>query len=55
MEDVKEEKRKLKIRNLFKKPAKNVFWAWIAYQTIKGTLTLSFIWIPLFYYLWFSK
>ena len=31
----------------FKKPGKNMFWAWIAYQTIKGTLTMSFIWIPL--------
>ncbi len=38
----------------FQKPAKNLFWAWIAYQTIKGTLTLSFIWIPLIY-MWFSK
>jgi hypothetical protein len=26
-----------------------VFWAWIAYQTIKGTLTTSLIWIPLIF------
>lgn len=39
----------LKTRNLFKKPAKNLFWAWIAYQTVKGTLTTSLIWIPLIY------
>lgn len=25
------------------------FWAWIAYQTIKGTLTTSLIWLPLLY------
>ncbi len=31
----------------FKKPGKELFWAWIAYQTIKGTLTTSLIWIPL--------
>ena len=37
----------------FKKPSKNLFWAWIAYQSIKGTLTLSFIWAPLIYY-WFT-
>lgn len=24
-----------------------LFWAWIAYQSVKGALTLSFIWIPL--------
>lgn len=32
---------------------KKVFWAWIIYQAIKGTLTLSFIWIPLIYMWWF--
>lgn len=31
----------------FKKPGKKMFWAWIAYQAIKGTLTTSLIWIPL--------
>lgn len=31
----------------FKKPGRNMFWAWIAYQTIKGTLTTSLVWIPL--------
>jgi hypothetical protein len=31
----------------FKKPGKELFWAWIAYQTIKGTITTSLIWIPL--------
>lgn len=38
-------------RNIFKfkKPAKNMFWAWIAYQTVKGTLTTSLIWVPLIY------
>ena len=37
-----------------KKPGKNLFWAWIAYQCIKGTTTLTLIWIPLFYVWWHS-
>lgn len=28
-----------------------LFWAWVAYQSIKGLVTLSFIWIPLFLWL----
>jgi hypothetical protein len=36
----------------FKKPGKHLFWAWIAYQTIKGTLTTTMIWVPLLLYLW---
>lgn len=24
-----------------------LFWAWIAYQSIKGAITLSLIWVPL--------
>jgi hypothetical protein len=24
-----------------------LFWAWIIYQAVKGSLTLAFIWIPL--------
>jgi hypothetical protein len=31
---------------------KRLFWLWIAYQTIKGTLTTALIWIPLLYYYW---
>ena len=27
---------------------KELFWVWIAYQTIKGLLTTSLIWVPLF-------
>jgi hypothetical protein len=27
---------------------KELFWVWIAYQSIKGLITSSFIWIPLF-------
>ncbi|MGN7438969.1 MAG: hypothetical protein ACTHOO_10045 [Alcanivorax sp.] len=34
----------------FKKPSKQMFWAWIAYQTIKGSLTTMFIWLPLIWY-----
>ncbi|MEL6956858.1 MAG: hypothetical protein AAFO88_09470 [Pseudomonadota bacterium] len=29
-----------------------LFWWWIAYQAIKGMITLSLIWIPLFL-IWF--
>jgi hypothetical protein len=32
-----------------KKPGKQAFWLWIGYQTLKGTLTTTFIWIPLAY------
>lgn len=32
----------------FKKPGKHMFWAWVTYQAVKGTLTTSLIWIPLF-------
>jgi hypothetical protein len=27
---------------------KRLFWWWITYQTVKGLVTLSLIWIPLF-------
>ncbi len=39
-------------RPALKKHGKKVFWAWIAYQTIKGTLTTSLIWVPLFLAYW---
>lgn len=26
-----------------------LFWWWIAYQCVKGTLTTSLIWVPLLY------
>ena len=38
----------------FKKPGKKMFWAWIAYQCIKGTTTASLIWFPLLYMWWTS-
>ena len=31
---------------------KKAFWIWIAYQTIKGTLTTSLIWMPLIVAYW---
>jgi len=34
--------------------AAGAFWLWIAYQTIKGLLTTTFIWAPLIYYLLFA-
>ncbi|MEM9738448.1 MAG: hypothetical protein AAF829_01155 [Pseudomonadota bacterium] len=33
---------------------KRLFWWWIAYQAIKGAITLSLIWIPLFL-IWFRN
>lgn len=26
----------------------DLFWLWIGYQSVKGTLTLTLIWVPLF-------
>lgn len=31
---------------------KELFWLWISYQTIKGLLTTSLIWVPLI--LWWT-
>ncbi len=47
-----EEKTKFRLPGVFykiKKPGKNMFWAWVVYQCIKGILTTTFIWIPLLY------
>lgn len=39
-----------RIKN-FKPPSKkNMFLAWIAYQTVKGTITTTFIWVPAILY-----
>lgn len=55
MSNTQEKKMTFNIKSLLNKPnKKKMFWAWIAYQCIKGTLTLSFIWIPIFYF-WFTK
>lgn len=35
-----------------RKQSKKLFWMWVAYQTIKGTLTTSLIWIPLMMSYW---
>ncbi len=51
MDEVKSKK---SFKDRLKTPGKRVFWVWVTYQAIKGTLTLSFIWIPLLY-LWFFK
>lgn len=37
----------------FKAPAGHLFWVWVGYQAVKGTLTTAFIWIPMLY-LWFQ-
>ncbi|GGY49324.1 hypothetical protein GCM10007148_17280 [Parvularcula lutaonensis] len=40
---------------VFKRAAqggRKAFWAWIAYQSIKGTLTLSLVWVPLLIAWW---
>ena len=33
--------------NYLKVHKKELFWVWIAYQSIKGMTTLTLIWIPL--------
>jgi hypothetical protein len=38
------------MRGLAKKMGKHSFTAWILYQTVKGTLTTTFIWAPAIYY-----
>lgn len=40
----------LKYFKKFKAPGKQLFWVWIAYQCIKGTITTTVIWIPALYY-----
>ena len=32
---------------ILKSRKKELFWVWIAYQSIKGLLTTSLIWVPL--------
>ncbi len=41
------------LNKYYKKFGKYSFVAWIIYQSVKGTLTLSFIWAPMIYY-WFT-
>ncbi|MCB9991994.1 MAG: hypothetical protein H6867_11610 [Rhodospirillales bacterium] len=41
-------------RDRFKRFGKHAFWIWIGYQTVKGTLTTTFIWAPLIYLHFFS-
>ena len=33
----------------FRAILKRYFWLWIAYQTVKGLATTTFIWVPLAY------
>lgn len=33
----------------FRRTIRRYFWLWIAYQTIKGSLTLSLIWLPIWW------
>lgn len=54
MDNVGEEKKKFRFRRFIKGNGKKAFWIWVGYQAIKGTLTTSFIWIPLFY-VWFTQ
>lgn len=41
-----------KLGAVLKARRKELFWAWIAYQSVKGVITLSIIWIPLILVLW---
>lgn len=34
---------------MLKDHKKELFWVWVAYQTVKGMMTTSLIWIPLLY------
>lgn len=54
MGHIAEEKKVFSRFRFFKKPAGKLFWAWVLYQAVKGTLTLSFIWAPLIYLWWVS-
>jgi hypothetical protein len=40
-----------KLGSYLKGNKEKLFWYWFCYQCIKGTLTLSIIWLPLFF-LW---
>ena len=45
----------IRLKNLggwLKENKKKLFWWWVAYQCVKGILTTSLIWIPLFYMWW---
>ncbi|MGB6231029.1 MAG: hypothetical protein WBF53_12990 [Litorimonas sp.] len=35
------------MKALAKPNKETLFWGWIAYQTVKGLLTTTFIWVPL--------
>lgn len=48
----KKEKKERKRFFKFKAPGKELFWAWIIYQCVKGTITTTFIWVPLIYFWW---
>lgn len=52
MDRASPENEKKGLFGLIKKPSKQMFWAWIAYQAVKGTLTTTFIWVPLLW-AWF--
>jgi hypothetical protein len=41
--------------NTLKHLSKRYFLLWILYQTVKGILTTSLIWIPLIYATFFKK
>lgn len=44
----KEFKAKIDNKQL-RKHSRKVFWLWIGYQTVKGTITTTFFWIPMIY------
>lgn len=37
------------VRRRFRKAIRRYFWLWIAYQTVKGTATLTLVWLPLWW------
>ncbi|KAF0096970.1 MAG: hypothetical protein FD144_5496 [Rhodospirillaceae bacterium] len=36
-------------RSRFASSIRRYFWLWIAYQTVKGLATTTFVWLPLLY------
>ncbi len=53
-EENKEDVKKGFFKSKTAKLGKKAFVIWIIYQTVKGTLTTTFIWAPLVYYYFFK-
>lgn len=54
MSEIGEGKKRFNLRDFMKSRGRTAFWVWVGYQAVKGTLTTSFIWVPLIYF-WFTR